>query len=117
MLPLLALSWLLAQPPAGPARTAVPFPYKDDTVASAAVIARGLRLVIVMPEDENAWYTNAADRRSPRERCRPARRRSISIAEPMTACSTATASWRMEYWNRQVFLPWLMSAFRDAEGR
>jgi S-formylglutathione hydrolase FrmB len=107
MLPLLALSWLLAQAPAGPPRTTVPYPYKDDAVASAAlgrtmkyrvllpdaydqsderyralyllhgltgdymdwstrtdlaVIARGLQLVIVMPDGENAWYTNAADK-------------------------------------------------------
>lgn len=107
MLPLLALSWLLAQAPAGPPKLAVPYPYKDDAVASAALgrtmkyrvllpdgyeqsderyralyllhgltgdymdwstrtdlaaIARGLQLVIVMPDGENAWYTNAADR-------------------------------------------------------
>lgn len=98
MLPLLALLGLLAQPP-------VTQPYRDDTVASAALgrtmkyrvllpdsydqsnetyrtlyllhgltgdyrdwstrtdltrIARGLPLVIVMPDGEDAWYTNAA---------------------------------------------------------
>jgi putative tributyrin esterase len=108
MLPLLAVSWLLLQAPATqPNRVAVPQPYKDDTVASAALgrtmkyrvllpdgyegsderyralyllhgltgdymdwstrtdlaaIARSLPLVIVMPDGENAWYTNAADR-------------------------------------------------------
>jgi putative tributyrin esterase len=99
MVPLLALTWLLAQPP-------VTQPYKDDSVASAALgrtmkyrvllpddyatsgvpyralyllhgltgdymdwstrtelarIAHGIPLVIVMPDGENAWYTNAAE--------------------------------------------------------
>lgn len=105
MLPLLALSWLLAQTPAAPPNFAPP-PYKDDAVRSAALgrtmkyrvllpdgygqsderyralyllhgltgdymdwstrtdlaaIARTVPLVIVMPDGENAWYTNAAD--------------------------------------------------------
>ena len=99
MVPLLTLALLLAQPP-------VAQPYKDDTVASAALgrtmkyrvllpadyatsgaqyrtlyllhgltgeyrdwstrtnlarMARDLPLVIVMPDGEDAWYTNAAD--------------------------------------------------------
>jgi putative tributyrin esterase len=107
MLPLLALSWLLAQTPAAQPNRGVPQPYKDDMVASAALgrtmkyrvllpegyersderyrvlyllhgltgdymdwstrtdlaaIARGVPLVIVMPDGENAWYTNAADK-------------------------------------------------------
>jgi S-formylglutathione hydrolase FrmB len=32
------------------------------TRSDLAAIARGLQLVIVMPDGENAWYTNAADR-------------------------------------------------------
>lgn len=100
MLPMLAFTWLLTQAP-------VSQPYRDDTVASAALgrtmkyrvllpegyersgdqyralyllhglngdytdwstrseltrIARALPLVIVMPDGENAWYTNAADK-------------------------------------------------------
>jgi putative tributyrin esterase len=103
----LALWWLLLQTPAALPTRAVPQPYKDDAVASAALgrtmkyrvllpdgyegsderyralyllhglsgdymdwstrtdlaaIARTVPLVIVMPEGENAWYTNAADR-------------------------------------------------------
>ena len=100
MLPLLTVLWLLVQAP-------VSQPYKDDSVASAALgrtmkyrvllpdgyersreqyralyllhgltgdyvdwstrtdlarLARDLPLVIVMPDGENAWYTNAADK-------------------------------------------------------
>ncbi len=107
MLPLLTLSWLLVQAPTAQPNRSVPPPYRDDTVASAALgrtmkyrvllpegyeqsgaryralyllhglagdymdwstrtdlatIARSVPLVIVMPEGENAWYTNAADK-------------------------------------------------------
>ena len=107
MLPLLAVSWLLLQAPGAQPNRAVLQPYKDDTVASAALgrtmkyrvllpdgyegsderyralyllhgltgdymdwstrtdlaaIARSVPIVIVMPDGENAWYTNAADR-------------------------------------------------------
>ena len=107
MLPLFAVSWLLLQAPGAQPNRAVVQPYKDDTVASAALgrtmkyrvllpdgyegsderyralyllhgltgdymdwstrtdlaaIARSVPIVIVMPDGENAWYTNAADR-------------------------------------------------------
>ena len=107
MLRLLAVSWLLLQAPVAPSNRAILQPYKDDTVASAALgrtmkyrvllpdgyegsderyralyllhgltgdymdwstrtdlaaIARAVPIVIVMPDGENAWYTNAAER-------------------------------------------------------
>jgi predicted alpha/beta superfamily hydrolase len=49
MLPLLALSWLLAQAPAGPPRLAAPYPYKDDTVASAA-LGRTMKYRVLLPD-------------------------------------------------------------------